>query len=144
MRTVEDLQCYGERELIEEIQTLERRLEQESLPEQVRASIKRMVDYSYEDEKKHFEEAEETMSEDNSQRSKHIFKDIKRVTQWLAGIREPKKMTLKIPITASDAEDLLNAQEFHWTFPTEETGEDVDVHLYFDDGYEDEYDGEEK
>lgn len=88
IRSVEELQSYGERELIEEIQTLDRMIIENTPSSKVRESIKRMVDYSYEDEQKHFAECESDMSEDNSQRTLHIFHDIKRVAQWIGGIRE--------------------------------------------------------
>ena len=36
---------------------------------------------------------------------------------------------LKIPFTENDIEELMNGEEFHWTFETEK-GESIDVHIF--------------
>lgn len=44
---------------------------------------------------------------------------------------------IMIPLTENDIEELMNDQEFHWTFTTNK-GESIDVHLK-----KEEYTGEE-
>lgn len=109
--------------------------------EKTKKALENVVDYLFDDEEKHYEELLEETSEDNSERRTHIFNDLKVLKEYLkvAG----KKQSLEIPITADEAEELLNGGEYNWTFPTEESGEQIDVHVHFDDGVEDEYEPEQ-
>jgi len=43
---------------------------------------------------------------------------------------------LKIDMTEQDCQDLMNGEEFNWTFTTE-CGEDIDIHLFNTDTEDD-------
>lgn len=74
----EELEFWGERELIEEIIKLRSALE--SIPFD---DIETMVDYDYDDELEHYEEMVEECSEDNSHVTGHIYLAKKGAEDWL-------------------------------------------------------------
>jgi hypothetical protein len=78
--TQDSLECWGMSELIEEVLRLQRIVNSEVPSQEVKDSMKRIVDYMYSDEQKNWQENDEP-------EGGHIFLDVKTLTGYVGGIR---------------------------------------------------------
>jgi hypothetical protein len=101
-------------------------LKKTNMDKLTRKALKNVIDYLYEDELENFENL--------GQPSKHIYKDIRKLLNYLDN---NKKQQLIVDFSESDLQDLQSGDTFDWTFTTDR-GEDIDIHLkpteYNDDG----------